>query len=188
MARPPPTQPCPLKGEGAGAVMSSKLVLVGRVAGAFGVRGEVRISAYTTRPEALLDFRDLRREDGSPGLTLESGRAHKDGVVARCPEAPTKEAADALRGLKLYAPRSAFPEPAEDEFYLADLIGLSAVTPDGVALGRVKAVHDFGAGDLLEIEPARGSAWHLPFTRDCVPVVDIKNGKVVVIRPNDVSE
>lgn len=166
---------------------TSKLVLVGRVAGAFGVRGEVRISAYTARPEALLAYRDLLREDGSPGLTLESGRPHKDGVVARCPQVATKEAADALRGLRLFVPRAALPEPEEDEFYLTDLIGLAAVTPEGAALGRIKAVHDFGAGDLLEIEPARGSAWHLPFTRDCVPVVDIAGGKVVAVRPDEVS-
>ena len=167
--------------------MTSKLVLVGRVAGAFGVRGEVRISAFTAEPQALLRYRDLLREDGSAGLTLESGRPHKDGVVARCPQVASKEAADALRGLRLYVPRAALPEPEEDEFYLTDLIGLAAVTPEGAALGKVKAVHDFGAGDLLEIEPPRGSAWHLPFTRACVPQIDIPAGRLVVVRPDEVS-
>jgi 16S rRNA processing protein RimM len=166
---------------------TSKLVLVGRVAGAFGVRGEVRISAFTAQPQTLLGYRDLLREDGSPGLTLESGRPHKDGVVARCPQVATKEQADALRGLRLYVPREALPEPDEDEFYLTDLIGLAAVTPGGAVLGKIKAVHDFGAGDLLEIEPPKGSAWHLPFTRACVPEVDIAGGKVVVVRPAEVS-
>jgi len=166
---------------------ASKLVLVGRVAGAFGVRGEVRISAYTAEPQALLAYRDLLREDGSPGLTLASGRPHKDGVVGRCPQIETKEQADALRGLRLYVPRGAFAPPEDDEFYLTDLIGLAAVTPQGAVLGKIKAVHDFGAGDLLEIEPPRGSAWHLPFTRDCVPEVDIAGGKVVVVRPAEVS-
>lgn len=169
--------------------MASKLILVGRVAGGFGVRGEVRISAYTATPQALLAYRELVREDGSPGLILLSGRVHKDDVIARCPQVATKEEADALRGLRLFVPREALPEPEDDEFYLTDLIGLAAVTPEGEAIGKIKAVHDFGAGDLLEIDPGRGGpTWHLPFTRECAPEVDVAGGKVVVVRPNEVSE
>jgi 16S rRNA processing protein RimM len=169
--------------------MTSKLVLVGRVAGAFGVKGEVRVTAYTGRPEALLAYRDLVRQDGSPGLTLLSGRAQKGDLVARAKEVATKEEADALRGLLLHVPRESLPEPDEDEYYLTDLIGMAAVTPQGEALGKVKAVQDFGAGDLLEIDPGRGAAtWYLPFTRDCVPEVDIADGKVTVVRPAETSE
>lgn len=167
----------------------SKLILVGRVAGAFGVKGEVRVSAYTADPKALLGFKALLREDGSPGVTLLSGRPHKDGIVGRIREIATKEEADALRGLRLFVPREALPEPEEDEFYLADLIGLLVVTPEGKALGTVKAVQDFGAGDILEIDPGKGAAtWYLPFTRDCVPTVDIAGGKVVGVRPAEVNE
>ena len=168
---------------------AGKLILVGRVAGAFGVKGEVRLSAYTAEPQALLAYRDLVREDGSPGLTLLSGRVQKGDLVARAKEIATKEEADALRGLLLHVPREALPAPEEDEYYLTDLIGMAAVTPEGQTIGRIKAVPDFGAGDLLEIDPGRGAAtWYLPFTRECAPVVDIAGGKVTVVRPPETSE
>src|ERR1700753_2707551 len=130
--------------------MTSKLVLVGRVAGAFGVKGEVRVTAYTAEPKALLAFRDFKRQDGSPALTLLAARTQKRDLIGRAKEIATKEEADALRGLLLHVPREALPEPEEDEYYLTDLIGMAVVTPAGETLGKVKAVHDFGAGDLLE--------------------------------------
>ncbi len=162
-----------------------KLILVGRVAGAFGVRGEVRITTYTQEPLALARYRDLRREDGSAGLILESARAAKDGITARAKGVDSKEAADALRGLGLYVPREALPATADDdEFYLADLIGLQAHTPDGAAMGVVKAVHDFGAGDILELDPGQGRATlMIPFTRDAVPEVRIGEGRLLVAPP-----
>jgi 16S rRNA processing protein RimM len=165
---------------------ASKLVLIGRVAGAFGVKGEVRISAYTETPLALLQYRDLKREDGSPALTLISGRAAKSDFIGTVREVATKEEADALRGLRLFVARAAMPEPEEDEFYLADLIGMAVVDPAGQALGTVKAVHDFGAGDILEIAPPRGATWYLPFTRAAVPQVDVAGGKLVADRPGEV--
>jgi 16S rRNA processing protein RimM len=169
--------------------MTQKLVLVGRVAGAFGVKGEVRVTAYTASPQALLSYRDLRRQDGSPALTLLSGRAQKGDLVARAKEIATKEEADALRGLLLHVPRAALPEPEDDEFYLTDLIGLAAVTPEGETIGKVKAVQDFGAGDILEIDPGRGGqSWYLPFTRECVPAVDVAGGRIVAARPAETSE
>lgn len=161
-----------------------RLILVGRVAGAFGVRGEVRITAYTDDPMALAGYRELKREDGSVALTLLSGRPAKGGVIARTKEISTPEEANALRGLRLHVPRSALPEPDEEEFYLTDLIGLEARTPEGEVLGRIKAVPNFGAGDMLEIEPeGSGRSWYLPFTRDCVPEVHIAQGHVVAVRP-----
>lgn len=163
--------------------MAERLILVGRVAGAFGVKGEVRITAYTEDPVALARYRDLRREDGSPGLTLTAGRAHKGALVGRAREIATREEAEALRGLQLYVPREALPAPDEDEFYLADLIGLAAVDPGGVELGRIKSVQNFGAGDLLEIARATGPTWWLPFTKEAVPEVRIADGVVVAVRP-----
>ncbi len=165
--------------------MSDARVLVGRVAGAFGVRGEVRITAYTAEPLALLAYKHLQREDGSPALTLGSGRAAKGGIVARAAEIETREQAEALRGLRLYVPRAALPEPEEDEFYVTDLIGLAVETPDGAPLGRIKAVEDFGAGDLIEVEPAEGPSWYLPFTKDAVPQVRIAEGRIVAVRPEE---
>lgn len=158
---------------------------MGRVAGAFGVRGDVRITAYTAEPQALIGYRDLKREDGSPALTLTGGRPTKGGVVARAKEVETREQAEALRGLKLYIPRDVLPEPDEDEFYVTDLIGLAVETAEGEALGRVKDVRDFGAGDILEIQPETGASWYLPFTRAAVPEVRIAERKVIAVKPDE---
>ncbi len=168
--------------------MSDDLIQVGRVAGAFGVRGEVRITSFTAEPLALLDYKDLKREDGSAGLTLTSGRLAKGGIVCRAKEIETREQAEALRGLKLYIPRAALPEPDEDEFYVTDLIGLAVVDPTGEPLGHIKAVQDFGAGDLLEVSPTEGGAtWYLPFTREAVPEVRLADGVVVGVKPDEVE-
>jgi 16S rRNA processing protein RimM len=163
----------------------SDLILVGRVAGAFGVRGEVRLTSYAAEPAALLTYRDLKRQDGSPGLTLVSGRPAKGGLVVRAKEVATREEAEALRGLQLYVPRDVLPEPEEDEFYVADLIGLSAVTPEGEVLGTIKSAQDFGAGDLLEIQPPSGASWYLPFTKEAVPEVHLAERKIVAVRPEE---
>jgi 16S rRNA processing protein RimM len=166
------------------------LILVGRVVGGFGVRGEVRISTYTEVPMSIAAFKALKRQDGSPALTIASARPTKDGVVCRCTGVDTKEAADALRGLRLYVPRSAMPEPDEDEFYLSDLVGLTVrhIQTD-VLLGRVKSVQNFGAGDILEITPdLGGQTWYLPFTRAAVPEVKISEGLILADPPALVGE
>jgi 16S rRNA processing protein RimM len=167
----------------------SKLILVGQVAGGFGVKGEVRVTAWTADPLALLTYGTLLRADGSPGLTLTSARPDKAGVVGRAKEIATKEEADALRGLKLFIPRERLPEPAEDEFYLADLVGLEARDPGDVVLGMVKSVQNFGADDMLEIAPAAGGpTWYLPFTREAAPELHIVEGWLRVVRPEEVGE
>jgi 16S rRNA processing protein RimM len=167
----------------------SKLILVGQVAGGFGVKGEVRVTAWTADPLALLTYGTLLRADGSPGLTLTSARPDKTGVVGRAKEIVTKEEADALRGLKLFIPRERLPEPAEDEFYLADLVGLEARDPGDVVLGVVKSVQNFGADDMLEIAPAAGGpTWYLPFTREAAPELHIVEGWLRVVRPEEVGE
>ncbi len=166
------------------------MILVGRVAGGFGVRGEVRISTYTEEPMSIAAFKTLKRQDGSLALTIASARKTKDGVVCRCSGVETKEAADALRGLRLYVPRSALPEPEEDEFYLSDLVNLPVrhIQTD-VLLGRVKSVQNFGAGDLLEIIPDLGGpTWYLPFTRAAVPEVKIGEGVILADPPALVGE
>jgi len=166
--------------------MGDALILVGRVAGAFGVKGEVRITAFTADPLALVDYKTLLREDGSPGLTLAGGRVAKGGVVVRAKEIETREQAEAARGLKLYITRDRLPEPQdEDEYYVTDLVGLDVVDSAGEPLGRVKSVHDFGAGDLLEVEPAQGPSWWLPFTREAVPEVSIAARRIVGVKPEE---
>jgi 16S rRNA processing protein RimM len=170
-------------------VSALRLILIGKVGGAFGVRGEVRIATFTEDPMALAAYRDLRRKDGSAALGIVTARPSKGGIIARVKEVATKEQADALRGLELYVPREALPAPEADEFYLADLIGLAVVDPQGEALGRIKAVPNFGAGDMLEIDPGEGRpTWYLPFTADAVPEVRIGEGHVVAVRPAEVSD
>ena len=167
----------------------NKLVLVAQVGGAFGVRGEIKVTAYTAEPMALMDYGVLLRADGSVGLTLTSARADKKGVVGRAKEVATKEQADALRGLKLFVPRDRLPEPEEDEFYLTDLVGLEARDPADVVLGTVKSVQNFGADDMLEITPsAGGPTWYLPFTREAAPELHIAEGWLRVVRPTEIGE
>ena len=165
-----------------------KLILVGHVSGGFGVRGEVRIHTYTADPMALTAYGPLLRADGTVALTVVSARPGKDGVVARVKEIATKEQADALRNLKLHVPRDRLPEPDEDEFYLADLIGLECRDPADAVIGTVKAVQNFGADDILEIAPAHGGpTWYLPFTREAAPDIRIAEGWLRVVRPNEVE-
>lgn len=167
----------------------SKLILVGQVAGGFGVKGEVRVTAWTADPMALLSYGVLLRADRTPGLTLTSARPEKTAVVGRAKEIATREQADALRGLKLYIPRDRLPEPDEDEFYLADLVGLEARDPDGLMLGSVRAVQNFGADDMLEIAPATGGpTWYLPFTKEAVPALHIADGWLLAVRPTEIGD
>jgi len=163
--------------------MSERLIQVARVAGAFGVRGEIRITTFTEDPMAVSAYGALLNDSGQPALTLSGARPVKGGVIARAKEVATREAAEALRGLRLFITRESLPAPEEDEFYLADLIGLAVETIGGEALGKVKSVHDFGAGDLLEIQPPAGASWWLPFTRENVPEVKIAEGRLIAVRP-----
>ncbi|GAA0773104.1 ribosome maturation factor RimM [Brevundimonas olei] len=166
-----------------------RLILVGQIGGAFGVKGEVRISAYTADAMALVGYSPLLGADGKPVLTLLSARPDKAGVVARVKEIATKEEADARRGQKLFVTRDVLPEPDEDEFYLTDLIGLEGRDPADVVLGKVKSVQNFGADDMLEIAPAEGGpTWYLPFTREAAPELHISEGWLRIVRPTEVSE
>lgn len=164
-------------------VETDPLVLVAEAAGAFGVTGEVRLTAFTEDPANLLVYGPLLDETGAPRLTLLRGRAHKGALVARATEVATREAAAALRGLRLHVRRSVLPAPADDEFYLADLIGLAAFSPCGEKLGRIKSVQDFGAGHLLEVAPEIGPSWWAPFTREAAPEVRLADGVVVLVPP-----
>lgn len=160
-------------------------VLVGEIVGVQGVRGEVRIRAHTADPLDLAAYGPVTAEPGGRTLKLDAQREVKGGVViARIPGISDRNAAEALKGLRLYVPRSALPAPEEEEFYHADLEGLRAELAQGGDLGRVRRVVNYGAGDMLEIdrEPGRGSVL-VPFTREAVPVVDVAGGRVVVDPP-----
>ena len=161
-------------------------VCVGVVGAPHGVRGAVRIKTYTDEPEAVARYGALADESGERRFTVRVvGRAKGDGmVVATLSGVADRDRAEALRGLRLYAPRAALPATAEDEFYHADLVGLAASLADGTRLGAVIAVHDFGAGDMVEIAREIGQPVLVPFTRAAVPVVDLAGGKIVIDPPD----
>lgn len=182
---------------GTGAGTGPHRVLVGAIAGAHGVRGLVKVRSYTAAPADIAAYGPLTDADGGRRLEIEVLSAASGGsgaLICRIPGVADRNAAEALKGLRLYAERSAFPEAAEDEFYQADLIGLPVELPDGSAFGRVVAVQNYGAGDILEIERpgagpgGRGRTVDLPFTRAAVPVIDLAAGRVVVDPPAGLLE
>ncbi|MEM1345290.1 MAG: ribosome maturation factor RimM [Pseudomonadota bacterium] len=157
-------------------------VCVGAVAGAFGVRGEARLKSFCAEPEAIAAYGPLATEDGRH-FEVRLTRSVKGGLAARLSGVATREAAEALKGTRLYAPRTRLPALGDDEFYHADLIGLSVVDPGGTAIGRIKAIFDHGAGDVLEIALPSGDTALLPFTREAVPTVDLASGRVIADPP-----
>jgi 16S rRNA processing protein RimM len=164
--------------------MSVARVCVGRIAGAFGVRGEVRLKSFCVEPAAIATYGPLWTEDGTRQFTVRLTRPVAGGLGARLSGVHTREEADRLRGVTLWADRGALPALPEDEFYHADLIGLAVQDTGGAPLGRVRAVHNHGAGDLLEVEtPGRGTLL-LPFTRAAVPTVDLASGRIVADPPD----
>jgi 16S rRNA processing protein RimM len=156
-------------------------VLVAQIGAAHGLRGEVRLWSFTEDPLAVKDYA-LESEAGAR-FAIESLRPAKDFLVARFAGVADRTAAEALRNTKLYVSRAGLPQAAADEYYHADLIGLAAVTGDGRALGTVVGVHNFGAGDVIEIAPPRGTSVMLPFTAVVVPVVDLEGGWLTVDPP-----
>jgi 16S rRNA processing protein RimM len=160
-------------------------VCVAQIGAAHGIRGEVRLHAFTEDAMAITAYGPLETEDGSQCLEIDGLRAAKDRLVARFKGVADRDAAERLRNLKLYVAREKLPAPADGEtFYHADLIGLAAKTSEGHELGSIIGVHNFGAGDLLEIRPAAGGPTVLlPFTQDAVPAVDLAAGRVVVNAP-----
>ena len=152
------------------------LVCLGAIAGAFGVRGEARIKSFCADPAAIAGYAPLTTEDGR-SFTLRITREIAGAFAARLSGVDTREQAEALRGTRLYAPRDRLPPAGEDEYYHADLIGLEVVDTGGAVLGRVRAIHDFGAGDVIEVAGPRELM--LPFTRAAVPTVDIAAGRLV---------
>lgn len=160
-------------------------ICVGAIAGSFGVQGEVRLKSFCADPEAIADYGPLWTEDGTRSFTVKLTRSSvSGGVGARLSGVATKEQADALKGVQLFADRDRLPSLPDDEFYHADLIGLTAQDTGGVTLGTVRAVHNHGAGDMLEIlGPGMKSALLVPFTLAVVPTVDLAARRIVVDMP-----
>jgi 16S rRNA processing protein RimM len=159
--------------------MSRDRVLLGVVAAPHGVRGLVRIKSFTEDPMAIAAYGPLSDETGRKAYRVEALSVARDAVLARIEGVADRTAAEALRGLRLYAERSALPEAGEREWYEADLVGLAAVGRDGRDWGKVIAFHDFGAGSVMELS----GGVMLPFTDEVVPEIDVPGGKVVVDPP-----
>lgn len=159
-------------------------VCVGAVAGAFGVRGEVRLKSFCAEPADIATYGTLESEDGRRSFDVTLTGAVKNGFTARLSGVGSKEAADELRGVRLYAPRERLPDLSDDEFYYADLVGLLVLDTGGQELGSVRAVLNHGAGDLLEIHgPGLKTTVLLPFTKAIVPTVDISSGRIIADPP-----
>jgi 16S rRNA processing protein RimM len=156
-------------------------ICVAQIGAAHGIRGEVRLRPFTGDPMAITSYGPLESEDGTRRFEIEALRPSKDLFVARLAGVKDRNAAEALTNLKLYVSRDRLPPAAEGEFYHADLVGLAAVTPDGTSLGTVTAVHNFGAGDVIEIKPENGETLLVPFTDAAVPEIDIAAGRMVVV-------
>jgi 16S rRNA processing protein RimM len=162
----------------------SDLICVGAVAGAFGVRGEVRLKSFCAIPEDIEAYGPLSTEDGSQTYSVMLTSAIKNGFTARLGGVETKEDADALKGLRLFAPRDRLPSLPDDEYYHADLIGLEVYDAGGALLGRVKSVQNHGASDLLELHgPGMKTTVLLPFTLAVVPTVDLEQGRIIADPP-----
>jgi 16S rRNA processing protein RimM len=160
-------------------------VCLGQIGAAHGVRGEVRLHSFTADPAAIVSYGPLETEDGRI-VEIEAMRPAKDHFVARLSGIADRNAAEQLKNIKLYVPRERLPEPEEpDEFYHADLVGLRVVDRAGAQIGTVVAVHNFGAGDLIEMQPETGSKTELlPFDAATVSEVDLASGRLVVALPS----
>jgi len=159
-------------------------ILLGRIAGAHGLKGEVLIHSFAKVPESIAAYGPLADAEGGRTFTITRAKATAKGVVARLAGVGDRTAAEALTGLELYVDRARLPPPAEDEFYHADLVGIEVVDPEGRMLGRISAVHNFGAGDLLEIRlVGSGKTELVPFTAATVPTLDVGAGRAVVVMP-----
>jgi 16S rRNA processing protein RimM len=163
--------------------MADERLCLGVIGAPRGVRGELRVKSYAADPAALAGYGPLTDESGRRAFRLTVIESKGDMLVARIAGVADRDAAEALKGVRLYVARAALPPAGAGEYYEADLIGLSAETKNGAALGTVTAVEDFGAGPLLEIGLGDGRSVLVPFTEAVVPVVDVGAGRLVVDAP-----
>jgi 16S rRNA processing protein RimM len=164
-------------------------VLLGEIGRPQGLQGEVRIRSFTAEPGAIASYGPLEDETGIRLFEIDALRVTPKALTARIKGVTSRSAAETLTGTKLYVPRSRLPEREEDEWYHTELFGLAAIDREGAQIGTVIAVHNFGAGDLLEIRPASGAATVLvPFTRDTVPEVDVEGGWLRIVPPEGLLE
>ena len=162
-------------------------ICVARIGAPHGVRGAVKLWTFTEDPLAVKRYGPLLTKDGVRQFEVTSAREAKGHLVATLKGIATREDAERLNGLELYIAREKLPATDEDEYYHADLIGLTAVNAANEPLGRVIAIHNFGAGDIIEIAPPSGATMLLPFTNAVVPTVDVAAGRVVIELPDEIE-
>ena len=162
-------------------------ICVARIGAPHGVRGAVKLWTFTEDPLAVKAYGPLATKDGVRQFEVTSAREAKGHLVATLKGIATREDAERLNGIELYVAREKLPATDEDEYYHADLIGLTAVDAANEPLGRVIAIHNFGAGDIIEIAPPSGATMLLPFTNAVVPSVDVAGGRVVIELPDEIE-
>jgi 16S rRNA processing protein RimM len=162
-------------------------VCVARIGAAHGVRGAVKLWTFTEDPFAVTRYGPLATKDGARAFEVAQAREGKGHLVATLKGVTTRNEAERLNGIELYVARDKLPATDEDEYYHTDLIGLAAVTTADAPLGKVIAIHNFGAGDIIEIAPPHGPTMLLPFTNAVVPAVDIAGGRVVIELPAEIQ-
>ena len=162
-------------------------VCVARIGAAHGVRGAVKLWTFTEDPRAVQRYGPLFTRDGARQFEVTHVREAKDHLVATLKGVATRDEAERLNGIELYVPREKLPDTDDNEYYHADLIGLAAVTTADQPLGHVVAIHNFGAGDIIEIAPPKGATMLLPFTNAVVPTVDLAGRRVVIELPEEIE-
>jgi 16S rRNA processing protein RimM len=162
-------------------------ICVARIGAAHGVRGEVKLWPFTEDPMAVIDYGPLSSKDGAREFEVVRARIAKDHLVAVLKGIATREDAERVNGIELYIARDKLPPAEAGEYYHADLIGLRAIDDAGAAIGKVLALHNFGAGDIIEIAPPSGPTLLLPFTDAVVPTVDLAEGHVVIVMPPEID-
>jgi 16S rRNA processing protein RimM len=162
-------------------------VCVARIGAAHGVRGAVRLWTFTEDPLAVKDYGPLSTKDGKRQFEVTHAREAKDHLVVTLKGVASRDDAERLNGIELYIPRERLPDTDDGEYYHTDLIGLAAVTTADQPLGKVIAIHNFGAGDIIEIAPPQGATMLLPFTNAVVPSVDLAGGRVVIELPEEIE-
>jgi 16S rRNA processing protein RimM len=170
-------------------VTASRLIAVGVFGAAHGVRGEVRIKTFTADPAAIAAYGLLYDAPGARAFNIVALRLLKsDMVVAKLEGVSDRKTAERLEGVELFARREKLPAPQDDEFYHADLVGLKAMSTEGGEIGRVVALRNFGAGDILEIAPTGGGdTMLLPFTKAVATLIDIAGGRIVIAPPREIE-
>ena len=167
--------------------MTTAKICVARIGAPHGIRGAVKLWTFTEDPLAVTDYGPLTTKDGGRTLEVDTVREANGHLVATFKGVASREDAERLNGIELYIPRDVLPDTEDGEYYHADLIGLAAIDGSGASIGKVLAIHNFGAGDIIEIAPLEGNSLLLPFTDAVVPTVDLKAGHVVIEMPAEID-